>query len=68
MALKDGKILAPDDISSQTKLILNEFKETLERAGSDLNHVCTVYVYITNVEMFNTMNEVYQTVCENKEK
>jgi 2-iminobutanoate/2-iminopropanoate deaminase len=48
------------DISRQTELVLQQMKLCVETAGSSLEDILKVNVYVTNVEMFPKVNEVYR--------
>ena len=51
--------LAGDDVSSQTKRILNSFKTMLEAVESDLDHVVHVNIFLKNMSDFEDMNAAY---------
>ncbi len=51
--------LAGLDVYSQTKQNLVSFKVMLESAGSDLNHVVHVNVFLKNVQAFESVNRAY---------
>ena len=51
--------LAGDDVYSQTLQILESFKVMLESAGSDLDHVLHVNVFLKDVRDFEAMNRAY---------
>jgi len=57
---EDGKII-PGDISVQTKRVLDNLSKVLVAAGSNIQHVASVNVYLKNVSDFQAMNKVYQT-------
>ena len=46
-------------IERQTELVLEQMKQCLEAAGSDLDHVLKCNVYCTSVEKFAAVNAVY---------
>ena len=48
------------DISRQTELVLEQLKQCVEAAGSSLDNILKVNVYVTNVEMFPAVNDVYR--------
>lgn len=55
----DGEIcLGP--IERQTELVLEQMKQCIEAAGSSLENVLQVNVYVTSVELFPAVNEVYR--------
>lgn len=47
-------------IERQTELVLEQMKQCVEAAGSSLENVLKVNVYVTSVEMFPAVNEVYR--------
>jgi 2-iminobutanoate/2-iminopropanoate deaminase len=49
----------PADIKAETKLTLENIKAILEAAGSSLDKVVKVNVYLTDIKNFAGMNEVY---------
>ncbi len=56
---KTGKI-SNGDIESQARQALDTVKHCLESAGSSMDKVVSVRVYITNAAHFNRVNEVYK--------
>ena len=48
------------DIKRQTELVLQQMKLCVETAGSSLENILKVNVYVTNVDMFPAVNEVYR--------
>ncbi len=53
-----GRLAGPD-VYSQTKQILESFRVMLESAGSDLNHIIHVNVFLKDMKDFETMNRAY---------
>jgi 2-iminobutanoate/2-iminopropanoate deaminase len=51
----------PGDIKVQTKRVLDDLNQTLQKAGSSMANVASVHVYIKNASDFAAMNEVYRT-------
>ncbi len=51
--------LAGPDVRSQTKQILESFRTMLDSAGSDLNHVIHVNVFLKDMRDFDEMNRAY---------
>ena len=51
--------LAGRDVASQTRQILDSFAVMLASAGSDLNHVIHVNVFLKNMSDFEAMNRAY---------
>lgn len=50
----------PAGIAAQTEQALENLKAVLEAAGSSLEHVVKVNVYLANVEDYEGMNTVYR--------
>jgi len=48
------------DITRQTELVLDQMKLCVETAGSSLEDILKVNVYVTSVDMFPAVNEVYR--------
>ncbi len=55
---KTGELVR-GDIVKQTEQVLENVKAALEAAGSSLDKVVKVTVFITNAAWFNRVNEVY---------
>jgi 2-iminobutanoate/2-iminopropanoate deaminase len=51
--------LAGDDVRAQTRQIIDNLRVMLESAGSDLNHVVQVNVFLGEMSDFEAMNEAY---------
>jgi len=51
--------LAGEDISSQARQALENLREVLRAAGSDLNRVVQVTAYLADMNDFAAFNEVY---------
>jgi 2-iminobutanoate/2-iminopropanoate deaminase len=51
----------PPGIREQTRNVFDNLKAVLAAAGSGLDHVLKVTVYLTDIGEFATMNEVYRT-------
>jgi 2-iminobutanoate/2-iminopropanoate deaminase len=56
--LATGKIVR-GDIEAQTDLALQNVKRALESAGSSLDKVVKVTIYVTNSAYYNVINAVY---------
>lgn len=50
---------AGDDVASQTTQILSAFEAMLEAAGSDLDHIVHVNVFLKDMADFDAMNDAY---------
>ena len=57
--LHTGAII-PGDVAAQTRKALENIKYLLSNAGSSMEHVLNVRVYMRNVSEFNEMNRVYR--------
>ncbi|MGB4782054.1 RidA family protein [Candidatus Methylomirabilis sp.] len=53
-----GKLIE-GDVSVQTRRVLENLQAVLEAGGSSLNHVIKATVYLTDLNSFAKMNEVY---------
>ena len=53
--------LVNGDISKQTEVCLDNVKAALEAAGSSMDKVLKVTVFLTDMRDFQAMNEVYRT-------
>jgi 2-iminobutanoate/2-iminopropanoate deaminase len=51
--------LAGADVGSQTRQILKSFAVMLEAAGSDLNHVVHINIFLQKMSDFEAMNAAY---------
>ncbi len=47
------------DIKAQTKRVLENIRAVLDAAGSGMEHVVKTTVYLTDMNEFSAMNEVY---------
>lgn len=56
----EGNIVS-DDVETQTKQVFENLKAVLEAADSDLEHVVKVLVFLSDMENFQKVNEVYGT-------
>jgi 2-iminobutanoate/2-iminopropanoate deaminase len=57
-------VYTPSDIVTETKQVLENIKAILEAAGSSMNKVTKVNVYLRSIGDFAAMNEVYATYFE----
>jgi reactive intermediate/imine deaminase len=60
LATDDNGKIVPGDIKIQTERVLANLAQILEAAGSGMQDVLTVTVYLANVSDFAAMNEVYK--------
>lgn len=49
----------PEEISEQTKIVLDKLSKILVAAGSSIQKVLQVRIYITDIEFWNVVNQVY---------
>ncbi len=57
IGLRDGKVV--DGIEAQTRVTLENIRDVLAQAGSSLEDVVKVTVFITDMSLWPAMNEVY---------
>ena len=50
------------DIEEQTDLALRNVEHVLKAAGSDLGHVIQMTIYVSDMELWGKVNEVYARV------
>ena len=59
--------LVAGDIKNETTQVLRNIEAVLQAAGSSLDKIIKVTVYLKNISDFSSMNEVYQSFfTENK--
>jgi 2-iminobutanoate/2-iminopropanoate deaminase len=49
-------------IEAQTELALRNVEEILAAAGSDLNHVLQMTIYVSEMELWDRVNAVYSRI------
>ena len=54
--------LVPGDIATQTERTLRNVEAVLEAAGSDLDRLVSVTIFVTDVALWPQVNEVYAKV------
>ncbi|MCX7908643.1 MAG: RidA family protein [Ignavibacteria bacterium] len=52
--------IAGDDIKTQTRQVIQNLKAILESAGASLDNVVKTTVYLSDMNNFSAMNEVYE--------
>lgn len=57
----ESQQLVSDDVTEQTRQVLENLKGVLEAAGSSLADVCKTTVFLTDLGDFAAMNAVYAT-------
>ncbi|QSG16020.1 Rid family detoxifying hydrolase [Halapricum desulfuricans] len=60
----EGDLLDHADIDVQTEQALENVEAILEAAGSSMDDALKITVYLTDIEQFETMNDVYETFFE----
>jgi 2-iminobutanoate/2-iminopropanoate deaminase len=50
------------DIGTQTELALRNVEAVLKEAGTDLDHVVQMTIYVSDIELWGKVNEVYARV------
>lgn len=46
-------------IEDQTRLVLENLSGILKAAGSDMNHVLKVTIYVSDIDLWGAVNDVY---------
>lgn len=54
-----GEIVGKGDMKAQTRQTIENLKQVLEAAGSDLSKLVKTTVFISDMSKFSEMNEVY---------
>ncbi|QSG07254.1 Translation initiation inhibitor, yjgF family [Halapricum desulfuricans] len=60
----EGDLLDHTAIDVQTEQALENVEAILEAAGSSMDDVLKVTVYMTDIEQFEAMNDIYETFFE----
>ena len=53
--------IVPGGIQAETKQVMDNIKEVLEKSGSDLNHVVKCSVFMADMKEWDAMNAIYAT-------
>ena len=61
---KTGKLIL-DDISRETKMVMENMKAVLEAAGMTFEHVIKTSNFISDMNNFSEINEVYGSYFDN---
>ncbi|MGO4572116.1 RidA family protein [Microvirga sp. 2TAF3] len=56
---RNGALVGKGDIKAQTQAVLANIAAVLDAAGSSLDKVVKTTVFLTNLDHFTAMNEVY---------
>jgi len=59
IALNPQGEIVSDDIKEQTKQVLNNLSEVLKEAGSSLDKVLKTTIFLSSMDDFQAVNEVY---------
>jgi 2-iminobutanoate/2-iminopropanoate deaminase len=49
----------PDGIAEQTKLVLRKIELITNEAGSSINQILQMRIYISDIELWDTVNDIY---------
>ena len=49
----------PEDFTTQCHQVLKNLQAILEASGSSLEHTVKVMIYMTDIDRFNELNEIY---------
>jgi 2-iminobutanoate/2-iminopropanoate deaminase len=60
--VQTGAVVAPDDIERQAERTLRNVEAILRAAGSSLDRVCSMTIYITDRALWPAVNAVYARV------
>ena len=55
-----GELLYPNDVAKQTVKALENLQETLEAAGTSLEHAVRVGVFLRDISEWGTFNDAYK--------
>ena len=50
----------PDEFTTQCHQVLKNLQAILEASGSSLEHTVKVMIYMTDIDRFNELNEIYE--------
>lgn len=56
---QSGQIVAPGDVRGQTHQVMRNIQSVLNAAGLDLSHIVKTTIFLTDMNDFSTVNEVY---------
>jgi len=56
--------LIKDNIRRETEQVMNNIKAIVEEAGGKMGDIVKTTIYLTNINNFNQVNEVYATFFE----
>jgi 2-iminobutanoate/2-iminopropanoate deaminase len=61
-----GQIVGEGDIAQQTEQVMNNLKAVLEAAGASFKNVVKTTVFLTDMQNFAAMNQVYARYFDEK--
>lgn len=64
IALDENGILADKDIAEQTKIIFKNIEAILIEAGSNLNKIVKISVFLINLDYFEAANSVFKEMLD----
>ncbi|MCH7781505.1 reactive intermediate/imine deaminase [candidate division KSB1 bacterium] len=53
------------DVRDQTRLVLNNLREVLKAAGTEMSNMIKLTVFMVDLQHFNTVNEVFKEFFPN---
>ena len=65
---KTNEMIPNSNFESETKQIMKNLISVLEEAGSNIHNIIRTTIYITDIDQFSKVNEIYSTFFENSIK
>ena len=56
-----GEMIGQDDIEKETQQVINNLFEVLKEAGGKVENVVKTTIYLTNLEDFSKVNQIYSS-------
>lgn len=56
---EEGEVLVSEGIKEETQKVMNNLKEVLAEAEMDFSHVVKVSIFLSNMDYFLEVNDVY---------
>jgi 2-iminobutanoate/2-iminopropanoate deaminase len=56
----DGRVVLAEGLDAQVKQALSNVREVLRAAGSDMQQLVSVQVYVSDIESWPRVNEIYR--------
>ena len=60
-----GNAVVPGGIEAETRQVMTNIKDVLEKSGSDMDHVVKCTVFMADMKEWDAMNGVYRTFFTN---